>query len=337
MMKNMIFLIMVILSITSITVAFDAFPICTDAAYQGSPRISGNNVVWVDYRAGNDIYGYDLSSGTEFLIGGSPDGGGNGNILAISGNTVVWGDNRSKGGVQSYDVFGYDLSTSTEFPVVTASSTQLMVDVDNDTVAWSHYLNSNVGYDIYGKTLSTGVEFPITTQVGSTQAYPTISGEIVVWQDWRNANGITSERDLYGLNLNTGVEFELSTANGGQYNQNISGEIVVWEDTRNGYSEIYGYDLSSSSEFLISTNGIFPDVDGDVIAWIYGDSIWGKNLLTGSEFEIATGYAGSSELSISGNTVVWESNGDIYGATIPEPCSLFLIGCGCLFLRGKRK
>ena len=336
-MRKIVIFALVMHSFTSMAVAFDVFPICNDSAYQGSPRISGNNVVWFDRRDGDNVYGYDLSTKAEFFIGGSPASGGNESILAISGNTVVWGDDRNDGAIKDFDVFGYDLSTNTEFPVVTGSSVDLMVDVDNDTVAWSRYLNSNVGYDIYGKKLSTGEQFPITTEVGSTQAYPTISGNIVVWQDWRNASGIHELGDLYGLNMDTGDEFIVSTASGFQHHQNINGDIIVWEDTRNGSSAIYGYDLSTSGEFLISTNGIFPDIDGDIVAWIDGDSIWGKNLLSGPAFEIATGYAGSTELSLSGNTVVWESNGDIYGATIPEPGTISLLAFGAMAMIRKRK
>ncbi|MHB9070218.1 MAG: PEP-CTERM sorting domain-containing protein, partial [Sedimentisphaerales bacterium] len=81
----------------------------------------------------------------------------------------------------------------------------------------------------------------------------------------------------------------------------IDGNLLVWMDDRNGDYDIFGYDL-----------------------------------LTQTEFAIATGLGDQLRPAISGNIVVWEMNGDIYGTTIPEPCSLFLIGLGGLLLR-KRK
>ncbi|MFH1616581.1 MAG: hypothetical protein ABIG61_16040, partial [Planctomycetota bacterium] len=94
---------------------------------------------------------------------------------------------------------------------------------------------------------------------------------------------------------------QIAVGLGNQEYPAISGNIVVWHENRNGDWDIYGYDL-----------------------------------LTQTEFAVATGLGDQMHPAISGNTVIWESGGDIYGAVIPEPCSLFLISLGSLFLR-KRK
>ena len=61
-------------------------------AYSAQPRIEGNVVVWQDYRNGNwDIYGYDVTSATEFQI---TDDTGDQRYPDISGHTVVWLDYR---------------------------------------------------------------------------------------------------------------------------------------------------------------------------------------------------------------------------------------------------
>jgi len=61
-------------------------------AYSAQPRIEGNVVVWQDYRNGNwDIYGYDITSGTEFQI---TDDTAHQRYPDISGHTVVWTDYR---------------------------------------------------------------------------------------------------------------------------------------------------------------------------------------------------------------------------------------------------
>ena len=53
--------------------------------------------------------------------------------------------------------------------------------------------------------LSTREEFQITTDA-SSQRKPTIHGDVVVWQDFRNGN-----KDIYGYNLSTEAEFQITT------------------------------------------------------------------------------------------------------------------------------
>lgn len=111
---------------------------------------------------------------------------------------------------------------------------------------------------------------------------------------------------------------------------------------RNGNWDIYGYDLNTQSELLIALgvgNQANPDIRNEFIVWQddrNGDyDIFGLDLSTMLEFPIATGLGDQLNPSISGNTVVWEDGGNIYGAVVPEPCTLLLIGFGGLFLRKK--
>ena len=94
------------------TPGVEEFPVCLNTAKQWQPAISGNIVVWVDYRSkpdteaaiGNgDVYGYDLSTGTEFPICIDP---ADQSDPAISGNVVVWQDFRHG----NWDVYGAILS-----------------------------------------------------------------------------------------------------------------------------------------------------------------------------------------------------------------------------------
>ena len=61
----------------------------------------------------------------------------------------------------------------------------------------------------------------------------------------------------------------------------ICGNIVVWQDNRNGSFDIWAYDLTTETEFLVSTAGVsapapgdqvHPAIHGDRIVWRdYGD------------------------------------------------------------------
>jgi hypothetical protein len=149
------------------------FPICVGSATAAEPAISGDIVVWCDDRYGDlDIYGFNLATKTEFPIcldGGDQmepsvsgdwvvwwaDGGGicgfnlatgsevniadsGCSILGppiVSGDTVVWSDDSRDEG----DIYGYDLSTGTTFPILVAAGTQWQPTISGDTVVWQDY------------------------------------------------------------------------------------------------------------------------------------------------------------------------------------------------------
>ncbi len=163
------------------------FPVCTTAFSQENPDISGNIIVWSDRRRHNplllnplvsDIYGYDLTTGEEFLIAADPGGARQGEP-AISGDIVVWCDGHNGG-----DIMGHDLSTGVTFPIHVEThddyTGQSKPDVDGRYVVWVDGRNGVDG-DIWGYDLLTGEEFPIYQGPG-WQTFPSISGNLVVWK-----------------------------------------------------------------------------------------------------------------------------------------------------------
>jgi len=332
---------------------FDVFPICTGSGIVSPPSISGNIVVWGDSRNGGwDVYSYDLSTGTEFAI--TTNQSAHIHPLqppAIDGDIVVWSDIRNIVlNDNNTDIYGYNLSTNTEFPISTAPVQQgTHVAVNGDIVAWVQWKGSD-DYDIYGYDLSTQVEFPISTAAGY-QYEPATNGEVVVWSDLRVGYDTGGENwDIYGYDLSTQTEFQITTADDHQEFADISGNIVVWQDDRNRYGEegtlhdIYGYDLDTQTEFSICTNNARqeqPAISGNFVVWMddrNGDyDIFGYDLTTQTEFPIATGLGDQLKPAISGNTVVWESGGDIYGAVIPEPCTLTLLAFGGIALVRRKR
>jgi len=331
------------------------FPICLNPKGQWMPDISGNFVVWCDNRNFNwDIYGYNILTKTEFPIcTDSADQGYVGQTnhaikLSISGNIVVWTDTRNG----NQDIYGFDLSTGTEFSICTDVSNQINPSVCGDIVVWQDSRNGNG--DIYGYDLSTGIEFPICLN-GSGQAYPCISGDIVVWEDSRNA-----DTDIYGYDLSTNTEFVICSATGLQRSGRINGNIVVWEDNRDGVGglDVYGYDLSSQTEFPISTyyDDRNPDIAGGLVVYStyqsgYNYNVYGAYILTHDEctdaIEIKTDvpFCGSTNSStgidetscgVEDTNDVWhsytpESNGEVtislYGSSFDTTLAIF-DGCG---------
>ncbi|MCK4733445.1 MAG: hypothetical protein KAT65_13415, partial [Methanophagales archaeon] len=312
------------------------FPICTDPAGQANPAISGDIVVWTDYRNGNaDIYGYDLSTNTEFPICTDPAGQAN---PAISGNIVVWRDDRNYYST-GLDIYGYDLSTDAEFPICTDGAWQQHPAISGDIVVWMDKRNGN--QDIYGYNLSSQEELEVYTEP-TWQGYPAISGNIVVWWDCVLVDHSLTSCDIYGYDLSTGTECAICTHPSYQYHPAISGDIVVWMDSRG--VDIYGYNLSTDTEFPICTDPAgqnVPAISGNIVVWTdfrnyysTGIDIYGYDLSTDAEFPICTDLAGQHGPAISGDIVVWMDdrggNSDIYGArfdvidTEPPTCAIEL-------------
>ena len=158
-----------------------------------NPEIYGNIVVYQKGTYPNgpwDLYGYDLSTSTEFLISNAS---GNQQDAAIYGNYVVWTDYRNGNG----DIYGYNLSTSTEFPIVTESLSQITPAIDGNIVVWQDYRSGSM-WDIYGYDLSTSTEFPIRTGISKSTEVD-ICNDVVTWIDWRK------DKDIYALYISPPV------------------------------------------------------------------------------------------------------------------------------------
>lgn len=102
--------------------------------------------------------------------------------------------------------------------------------------------------------------------------HPRISGDLIVWDDWRHLNldNGTDQDDedieIYSYNLTTQTELRVpSTAQGGynngaQVNPDIGGGYIVWDDERNINLDADTYDIDVWS-YKISTGNVIRLVD----------------------------------------------------------------------------
>lgn len=254
---------------------------------QNAPDIYGDRVVWEDYRnaalpedGGNltaedwlgldvNIYMHNLSSEedlqvtTNESIQWSP---------AIDGDLIVWEDARNG----NWDVYLYNLSSGEEIQVTGDNSSQMNPDVSGDgLVVWEDSRNGN--WDIYLYDLSSGEEMQVTSST-EDQVSPAIYGNVIVWEDYRNADQAVSDdmtlqelsqldADVYMYDLSTGEEFLVTENESWQGQPAIYGDRIVWTDLRNVEQaedenttsdlsmfdgDIYMFDLSTGEEFLIT-------------------------------------------------------------------------------------
>ena len=254
-------------------IVIEEFPICTALKRQNHPALSGdgNIVVWQDDRPDGSIYGYVIDLEKEFIVSSylatqdRPHISDNGRIIA-------WEDMRNG----NRDIYAAEIDPNTgtilrEFPVCIEPSDQYypVLSEDGDIVVWTDRRRNHQG-DIYGYKISTGEEFPICTHPDH-QSGPNISGDTIVWSDYRNSEEQDPNEnvDIYGARIDPNTltvleEFPICTANKNQGGAVVSKNLVIWTDYRDdienpfrgrtSVSDIYGFDLDSSREFEVCVN-----------------------------------------------------------------------------------
>jgi beta propeller repeat protein len=202
--------------------------ICTNAAQQVAPRISGDWVVWQDNRNGNwDIYGATIDPATDTVSVATPicDESHDQIEPDVSGDTVVWVDKR----YGDEDIMGY--VDGYTFPICLNDAFQDQPAIAGNTVVWRDARNAATsGADIYGYDLLTSREFPVCTAPGD-QSSPAVDQDLVVWNDARSA---TSGLDVRGFDLSLQQPFKVVGLPASQSQPTISDYRVVWTDKRNG-------------------------------------------------------------------------------------------------------
>lgn len=108
------------------------------------------------------------------------------------------------------------------------------------------------------------------------QQSPSISGDIVVWTDWRNQE--KTNVDIYGYDLVKGQGFPIVVKPGPNSGPMISGKWIVYiEPTAQGQhlAELRAHSLATGEDFSIgiipdpqdATNGTHYAIDGDEVVW----------------------------------------------------------------------
>ena len=161
------------------------------------------------------------------------------------------------------------------------------------------------------------------TDDNSTQVYPSVFGDYIVWTDKRNDNG-----DIYLHRLSSNSSNRITFNSELQANPSIRDQLIVWYDERD--NNLHYYDLSHSKEVNISfINTFFPPeqikTDNRIIVWTdsrnydvitHNTDIYMYDLDKNEEFPICTNSARQTTPDIWDNYVIWQdqrnNNSDIY-------------------------
>ncbi|UCG02739.1 MAG: hypothetical protein JSW11_01860, partial [Candidatus Heimdallarchaeota archaeon] len=251
-----------------------------DAEMHRYPRIWGNRIVWQEEDGGDlNIYMYDLSTDSDsdnipnFLEASRPDPDPAKIEItletdeqvnpAIYENIIVWEDYRNG----HWDIYMYDISTSTETQITTNMADQINPAIWGDKIVWQDYRNGDSDIYLYDLTVDSDdngvpnyletsrpnpdpaeVLITIDPEVKSdaSQINPKIYEKRIVWRDNKNdldGDEIT-EWDIYMRDLAFSAEvFEESeqriTLESSQYcnHPNIYGDKIVYSN--NNYIILY--------------------------------------------------------------------------------------------------
>jgi beta propeller repeat protein len=123
--------------------------------------------------------------------------------------------------------------------------------------------------------LNTGKEVVLGDQTANQQR-PQISGNFVVWIDWRNRE--KSGVDIYGYDLTTDKEFPVVINSRPNRGPKISGHWIVYvepTDLGKSLAEMRVHSLETGEDFAIgiipspndASNGTYYAIDGDKVVW----------------------------------------------------------------------
>lgn len=160
-------------------------------------------------------------------------------------------------------------------------------------------------------TLITGTTTQLTTNL-ATQTDPSISGTTVVWTDQRNGND-----DIYYRDIN-GSEIQLTSSTTPQRLHDVSGNTIVYSDLTPPSPHIHAFDVTTNSDFVITTAtspssnyGAFnARIDGSLVVYEVGlvgaTDIGFTHLDTGASSLVATTSAIDENASVSGSRIVFD-------------------------------
>lgn len=149
------------------------FYLTRDDNVQRAPDVSGNVVVWEEYRAGRAsvVYAYFLDTGETRLLSRTP---GNNRNPSVDGHLVAWENDADR----ARDVWAYDVTNQTEFPVALGPDRQSDPLVLDGRVYYREH-RFNV-WDLFAVDAETGDVEQVTADT-AIQSPPFTNGQDVLF------------------------------------------------------------------------------------------------------------------------------------------------------------
>ncbi|MGH9365656.1 MAG: S8 family serine peptidase [Thermoanaerobaculia bacterium] len=254
----------------------------TNSGSAAYPAISGDRIVWQDFRSSvyGEIYMYDLASNTESPIAVGP--GPFRSDPTISGDRIVWLQNDDLEHQAPMSIQLYDLATHTSRQITPASAKPLKTGLTGDLaisgnrIVWADTRNGFPGGKVFLYDLATATERQLTSGMTAVLAAPVgISGDRVVWLEqhpYGNADIVIYDLAIAATRKVPIVAPSPVFGVRPPYGPRISGDRVLWTDYRTDANDgnIYCYDLKTNTEQQITSQAL-----NQSNARIYGNTaVW---------------------------------------------------------------
>ena len=217
----------------------------------------------------------DVDTGEEILLG---DISTNQQSPGISENMVVWQDwrNQEKSGL---DIYGYDLATGKEFPVVVKPGPNSAPRISGQWVVYVEPTTQGKDLaDLRAHSLKTGEDFLIgiipAPNKASNGTYHAIDGDKVAWMKVTNATWpqFTSEPHLYDLTTRTDRQLAGPIQNGAPTDVSLSATsgVVVYNSPTQGWVVVDWLPSTPVSIPVIAPQksiGEYLITTGDYLVW----------------------------------------------------------------------
>ena len=195
----------------------EPFTIAAGPGERNSPAVDGATVVWRDKRHGDwDLYAYDLREGREFPLVVDPANQG---AVSVAGDRVVWEDHRAG----NWDLRGYDLAEHREYTITEGPDDDLAPALDRQTGGAVAFIRRGPagGFGaLLVRDLVSGQERTIVS--GHGIARPALTGDLVVWEDWR-----AGAPNVYAYEREANREFALTRTEQAR-GPSLAGTTVAW-------------------------------------------------------------------------------------------------------------
>jgi beta propeller repeat protein len=267
-----------------------------------------------------------------------------------------------------YQVAAFNVDSPYDLPrrITYRAADAVYPAIDGSRVVWmdfrndpDHLFNGDI-YDrctIYIYDMNTWADYPLTTAIGPKYD-PRISGDLVVWEDWRdgqpdiymydlsvdsNGNGIPNWKETVRPDPDP-AERQLTNTPYWEMYPDVSGRIVVWMDMRRDPGsldviDIYSLNVDTMVETAVAadpkTVRLQPRIDGTQVVWedyrFGAPDIYFADSLTGASVPIA-GSAGIEIMPDIGNQTVAYAKYRLTAGTPPNQYDVYNIVAQRMFL-----
>lgn len=326
--------------------------ITTNGSQQNGPIVSGNTIVWKDFRGpqGIDAWAYNITQANEYVV---VSGTGIDSPAALEGNFLLYNETTDT----ESNIWRLNLMNNQKILIAGGSGDRAATGMSGD---WVVYIEGAGTGHVIAKNFVTNEQVSIVTD-----GYrPRVSGDKLVY----NYAG-TGGSNIAGFDLTSRTSFDIAPINDGNEGlPDVYVNAVVWSRTDLGISSLFMKDLLTDQITTVASSSSqaidYPTLSDRYIAWRQSEplfqeggsqayaaiqNVWVKDLLTGTITQLSDDgpqqTSPSGIPSISDNHIAWFSwvtgNGDVYLATnlVPEPSTgiLFALGICILFLLRSRK